>query len=186
MSRRLRLLFLIIFLLVTLGAGSARIRLLKEAKSMLLPMGHEAPAFSLPDVDNKIHNLDDYRGRPVYVTFWASWCAPCQQELSVIKEYMAKDTRLEDLAVLCVAVREDRVSAKGMVEKLELPFLILLDQRGEVADAYWVRRIPTSYLLDAKGRIRWRALGYREADLKRLFEGPSVLQDLLKPRAGNM
>ena len=178
MTRRLRIILCAAALFLAVALGAARVLLLKEARSGLLPLGRTAPEFSLPDLERKIRSLSEFRGRPVYLTFWATWCAPCQQELMDLKQYSEKD-RFGDLAVVCVGVREGLLGARGMRDKLELPFTVLADGDAGTAEKYWVRRLPTSYLLDPSGRIRWRAVGYKPEELKRLLEGPSVLHELL-------
>jgi peroxiredoxin len=178
MSRKARLIACVAALILAAGFGTARVLLLREAQSGLLALQETAPDFALTDLDFHERTLADFRGRPLYITFWATWCAPCQQELADLKALLG-NCGIPDLAVVCIGVREDVMGAREMRDKLELPFIVLSDRSGEAADRYGVRSIPVAYLLDASGRVRWRCSGYEPNKLKALIEGPSVLRDLL-------
>lgn len=137
----------------------------KKGKSQSLAerpvKGFTAPHFVLYDLENREHNLWDYRGRVVLLNFWASWCGPCRMEMpsmeTIYKEL--KDKGFEILAVNLDRGGPEKV--KGFVSNYKLTFPILLDSGGKIAIKYRVTALPTSFLLDQKGIIREKIVGGR-------------------------
>ncbi len=124
--------------------------------------GYPAPQFSLQDLGGRQIELSDFRGKVVLLNFWATWCAPCRREIPSLERLylMRKDEGFE-----IVAVNTERASASkvaSFVEEYGMSFPILLNPQGDVGSRYRVRAIPTSFLLDKKGVIRWQIVGGRE------------------------
>ncbi len=120
-------------------------------------VGERAPPFSLPDLfdEEETHVLDDYRGRPVILNFWASWCVPCRREMPALQETAA---RYEEAGVLLLGMNQtyldDLAAARAFVEELGLNFAHTRDDGGSVgADAYRVVGIPTTVFITADGRV---------------------------------
>ncbi len=125
-----------------------------------------APDFTLADQSGQTHRLSDYRGRIVYLTFWASWCDPCLQELPDIEQlYQDRGSNTGDLVVLGVVFpshsdgsaegneQHEKTSA-GINEFLKensLTFPVLFDEQGSTFSAYDVTGLPTTYLIDREG-----------------------------------
>jgi thiol-disulfide isomerase/thioredoxin len=123
-----------------------------------------APALSFIARDGTMRQLADFRGRPVLVNLWATWCAPCVREMPSLDRLQAQ---LGDrLTVL--AISEDRGGAHVVdpfLEKLALPKLaIFLDPKDTVGPALAVRGLPTSLLIDGEGRIVAQLEGAAEWD----------------------
>jgi thiol-disulfide isomerase/thioredoxin len=125
----------------------------------------EAPGFTLTDMDGDSHSLADYRGKVVLINFWASWCPPCVREMpSLERLYQA----LEDEPFIVLAVNQwenaDHVFAfMGRIDVFPT-FPILFDPDSAVSEAYGVKGLPTSFIVDKRGRVVFRAIGGREFD----------------------
>lgn len=119
------------------------------------------PAFSLPDTRGEMHQLADYRGRVVLVNFWASWCPPCIKEMPSLQRLQAQlaDRPFE---ILAVNVGEQRYRAWKFSKLIDLQLPVLLDTQSQTFNAWEASVLPTSFLLDPGGRIRYRA----QADLE--------------------
>jgi len=126
--------------------------------------GFTAPGFTLQNLNGSPVNLSDFRGRVVLLNFWASWCGPCKKEIPALKRLyqVRKSPDFEILAVSLDRTAKDKVASFVNANQMEFP--ILLNQDGDVGGRYWVRGIPTSFLLDKKGIITWKVVGGREWD----------------------
>ena len=115
------------------------------------PGGSPAP---LRDLDGKAVRLADLRGRPVWITFWASWCPPCQAETPTIRD-LAEAYAPQGLAVVGISVQEaTEEDVRAYAEKYGLRHTIAADLAGDVFRRYRVFGLPTHYFLDGEGVIR--------------------------------
>lgn len=143
---------------ITLGATAAGASAPKP--------GSRAPAFILPDL---LHaktsmNLESLAGRVVLVDFWASWCPPCRKTLPQLGRLRS---RHPGLAVLAISVDEDRSKALDFLSrKPDTSVVFLHDAEKAAAESYDLGGMPSLYLIDKKGRLRFRHDGYSESDLK--------------------
>jgi peroxiredoxin len=126
--------------------------------------GFLAPGFSLQDLSGKSVSLGDFKGKVVLLNFWASWCGPCRIEIPSLNRLyqLRKDKNFE---ILAVSVDRGSVSKiASFVASNEMSFPVLVNPQGDVGSRYWVRAIPTSFLLDKKGVIRWKVVGGKQWD----------------------
>ena len=127
--------------------------------------GFLAPDFTLSDLaGGKSFTLSHLRGQVVLVNIWATWCGPCRREIPSL-ERLYQSRRDKGLEILAVSV--DRTSSSRVASfaaKYQMSFPVLLNPRGDVANTYWARSIPSTYLVDKKGVIRWKVRGTREWD----------------------
>ena len=165
--------------LVAVGAGV--FAALREPGPPGAQAGHLAPEFSLPGLEEGHLSLSDYRGRVLFVNFWATWCAPCKEEAPAL-ERLYRRLGDRDFALLAISVDapERRAAVRDFREEFELSFPILLDPRREAYRRYRVYGVPETFLIDARGRIAERFIGPRNWDdpryahaIERLLPAPS-------------
>jgi cytochrome c biogenesis protein CcmG, thiol:disulfide interchange protein DsbE len=125
-------------------------------------VGDAAPSFALPTLEGNV-NLEQLRGRWVYVDFWASWCAPCKQSFPFMNAMRAK---FRDRALEIVAINVDakRADADRFLRQVPAEFSIAFDPAGETAKRFAVKSMPSAYLIDPKGRVRMVHRGFKSAD----------------------
>jgi thiol-disulfide isomerase/thioredoxin len=117
-----------------------------------------APAFELPDLADKAHTLSDYRGRVVLVNFWASWCPPCVYEMPKLTS-LQKRLADKPFVILAINVGEKKYRVRKFVKLVEFELPVLLDTSKDVFGAWGLETLPTSFIIDADGRVRYRAYG---------------------------
>jgi thiol-disulfide isomerase/thioredoxin len=128
-------------------------------------VGQAAPDFTFTAPDGKTVKLSDYRGKPVVLHFWATWCGPCIRELPLIAALGSKSRELTTLAVNC-AETDREVSAFLQARKLKLD--VVMDRDGEISRLYNIYAIPQTYMIDAAGIIKSIRVGaYSQRELNR-------------------
>nr|VFJ42711.1 MAG: Peroxiredoxin [Candidatus Kentron sp. DK]VFJ47014.1 MAG: Peroxiredoxin [Candidatus Kentron sp. DK] len=125
-----------------------------------LTHGEPVPTFSLEAVKtNRPLNFPDaLRGRIVAIRFWADWCPFCAPEMKALEPVFQR-YRERGLAIVAINVRQGRETARAFADELGLTYDVLLDREGEVARAYGVMGLPTTFFVDREGRLRARILG---------------------------
>jgi len=124
-----------------------------------LTVGHTAPNFTLKDSSGRTVSLRDFRGKPVIINFWASWCTYCRSEMSDLNA-LYLDSQSKQLVVLSVNTDDsNRSAAEQFVREKKLAFLILWDENNAVNRQYNIRGLPTSFFIDATGVIRAVVVG---------------------------
>jgi thiol-disulfide isomerase/thioredoxin len=110
-----------------------------------------APAFDLPGRAGRV-SLEAFRGKVVYVDFWASWCGPCRSSFpwlaTLHNRYAAKG-----LVIVAINLDKDRDAADQFLEQYPAPFLVAFDPAGKSAEAFNVPAMPSSYLINPAGLI---------------------------------
>jgi cytochrome c biogenesis protein CcmG/thiol:disulfide interchange protein DsbE len=120
-------------------------------------------------------DLSAYRGKVVYVDFWASWCGPCRESFPWLDE-LVREYQSKDFVVIGVNVDKDRDRAERFLSENPADFPIVYDPRGDLASAYKVAGMPSAILIDRAGHIRFQHAGF-SAKQKGLYE--QQLQTLL-------
>lgn len=115
--------------------------------------GHIAPDFTLKDLHGNTVNLEELRGKVVFINFWASWCPPCRAEMPEI-EAVHQEYKDRGVVVLGVDISEPENTVRQYIQQGGFTWTILMDSTGEVARDYRITAIPTSFFLDREGIIR--------------------------------
>lgn len=145
--------------------------LILSAKVHAVESGDTAPDFELPPLHKSegsgAISLSDFRGKVVYVDFWASWCAPCLVSIPLLNElrdrYVGAGQPFEVLAVNVDSDPED-----GIDFLLDEPvnYVVVSDPSGTTPALYKVPGMPTAYLVDAKGQVRLVHTGFKRSDIE--------------------
>jgi cytochrome c biogenesis protein CcmG, thiol:disulfide interchange protein DsbE len=136
---------------------------MQSSKYEPLVIGMMAPDFSLPDLQGKTQRLSTYRGKVVFLNFWATWCKPCKEEMPSM-QVLWENLMNQDFMMLAVSM--DRVTTKkdipSFVETLKLSFPILTDSWGQTDKRYKLMGVPETYIIDQNGVLREKVIGPRD------------------------
>ncbi|HVU11613.1 MAG TPA: TlpA disulfide reductase family protein [Phototrophicaceae bacterium] len=120
--------------------------------------------FTLTSTDNQSFTLSDYKGRIVFLNFWATWCTPCQKELPALEQFQAQQSA-NGAVVLALDVKESPDQVKGFLSEYSISGLnILLDSSADVANTYGVFNLPVTFVIDPTGMIRYPHYGAMTVD----------------------
>ena len=118
--------------------------------------------FTLPDLDGKEHTLSDYRGKVVFLNFWATWCAPCKEEMPSM-QVLYETFKNRGLEIIAVSIDKDGAEGvKEFVEAYGLTFTVLHDPRGKVKEKYKTTGVPETFIVDQNGVIAEKVWGTRQ------------------------
>lgn len=136
---------------------------LQSAKYEPLVVGKEAPDFALTDLNEKPIRLSDYRGKVVFLNFWATWCAPCREEMPSM-EVLYRNFEKDGLVILAVSI--DRVTTTKdippFVKGMNLTFPVLVDSWGKTDKPYKRMGVPETFIIDQQGVIREIIIGPKD------------------------
>jgi len=124
-----------------------------------------APDFILKDIHGKPISLAQFKGKPVLLNFWATWCGPCREELPSMQRLHKASKNNGGFQIIAISI--DRFNMKKVnqyAEDLSLTFPILIDPDRETRKNYFIRGLPTSYLIDSEGKLRGFVSGARNWD----------------------
>jgi peroxiredoxin len=122
-----------------------------------------AEDFTVNTSDGRTFRLRDHRGKIVFLNFWATWCAPCKEEMPSM-ERLYREHKDRGLVVVAVSVDADPAVVRPFLTEHRLSFAAGVDPKMEVASRYGVRALPSSFLVDREGRMMAFALGPRTWD----------------------
>jgi cytochrome c biogenesis protein CcmG, thiol:disulfide interchange protein DsbE len=130
-------------------------------------VGAPAPALSLPTANGETVNIDQLKGKVVYVDFWASWCGPCRKSFPWMTE-MQKKYGPAGFTVVAVNVDKKRPDAERFLQSTPAAFTVVYDPAGTTPTAWNVKAMPTSYVIDAKGSVAMVESGFKDENVPEL------------------
>jgi thiol-disulfide isomerase/thioredoxin len=131
-------------------------------------VGHAAPEIVVDQVKGGSLSLSSLRGRVVLLDVWASWCGPCKQELPML-DAIAGRLRRRGVEVLAVSVDQDRENVdKFLGARSHWNLTVAHDPKGAIADTFQPEKMPTSYVIDREGIIRYVNSGFEPGDAKEI------------------
>lgn len=186
---------LVVMLVLLLALGAAIILWPVESKAMtptttteqspeeieatnIVKLHDLAPDFTVQMLDGTRYTLSDLTadGKVVMVTFWATWCPPCRQELSHMQKAIFDRYKGTDLVVLPISRGDDPNKVRSLLDKMGITFNVGLDQSQDIYRLYATNYIPRTYIIDRNGRVAYFAVGYDEEVAKQTHD---TLDELL-------
>jgi peroxiredoxin len=138
--------------------------------------GTVAPNFTLKSSADKNVKLSELRGQVVMINFWATWCAPCRQEMPLLNR-IYEQYRKSGFVLLGVNIDDKPETAKALAQQLGISFPVLFDTDKQVSQRYDVDAMPSTVLIDRSGKVRYIHRGYRSGYEERYT---SQVRELLK------
>ena len=126
----------------------------------------------LTDLKGRSVSFSEFKGKILFVNFWATWCPPCREEMPSMEKLHAR-LKQKDFVILAVDLMEPASKVEAFFQEFKLTFMALLDSNGEVGSLFGIRSIPTTLILDKNGMIIGIAVGPRDWASKKsitLFE----------------
>jgi cytochrome c biogenesis protein CcmG, thiol:disulfide interchange protein DsbE len=148
-----------VILLVTVALAAVLVEAQRPSGALPSdPVGAPAPGFALPTLSGDELALDDLKGQPVVLAFWASWCTTCKADVPKLQR-VVDDWGPRGVAVVGVVIEDRRSAAAAAEQEAALRYPSVYDGDGATRDAYGVRGTPETFLLDAEGRVAARWIG---------------------------
>jgi cytochrome c biogenesis protein CcmG/thiol:disulfide interchange protein DsbE len=130
----------------------------QSGQSSMLGVGAAASSFELKSLEGRAVGLANFRGRPLMINFFASWCDPCREEMPLINELAARAGK-DGYAVLGIAVEDTRAAITQYAQEAKLVFPIALDPNSTVKRAYRIFGPPATFFIDGQGTVRDVVIG---------------------------
>lgn len=119
----------------------------------------KAPDFNLKDQYGVIHSLENYKGKVIFLNFWATWCPPCKKEMPDIENiYKEYGENKKDVVILGVNSEKENEAKKFLKDK-GYTFPTVIDENSEVMRKYFIQAFPTSFVIDKEGNVYGYVMG---------------------------
>jgi cytochrome c biogenesis protein CcmG, thiol:disulfide interchange protein DsbE len=139
-------------------SGAAHAQHPRPGQNPAPQIGAPAIPFDLKTLDGESISLISYRGKPLMINFFASWCDPCREEMPLINELAARSGN-NSYSVLAIAVEDSRAAVTEYAKESKLNFPIALDLNSTVKRAYRILGPPATFFIDSQGTIRDVVIG---------------------------
>jgi cytochrome c biogenesis protein CcmG, thiol:disulfide interchange protein DsbE len=136
-----------------------------------VPVNYPAPDLELENITGKVESLGDFQGQVVLVNNWATWCPPCKAEMPTLASYYNAHVD-EGFMVIAIEAGDPRDQVAQFAEDFELPFKIWLDPGSKALNAFKNGNLPSSYVLDRNGTIRYAWTGEINREMLEKFITP--------------
>ncbi len=131
----------------------------RDPRAIPTPLtGLPAPDFSLSLFDGQVVRLSDFRGKVVFLNFWASWCPPCREEAPLLEQAWRR-YRDQDVVFLGVDIQDSDQAARDFLREFGITYMNGRDPSGRIAINYGVYGIPETFFIDREGRITYKHIG---------------------------
>ena len=154
---------LILFITTTFELSFAHSDPWKDMGVIKSKIAREVDGFTLLNLNNEKVDIKSFKGKVVFVNFWATWCGPCREEMPAMERLYNKYKK-RGFVILAINHMEKKDKAINFMEEMKLTFPALLDMDGSVSKLFNVYALPSSFFIDKKGRIRGVAYGSRKWD----------------------
>jgi len=150
-----------------------------SAGFLMAQTGKSLPSVKLKDLSGKTIDISQFKndGKPIIISFWATWCKPCKAELNAIAEDY--EDWQDETGVTLIAVSIDDARSTGRVEPYVngqgWDYKVLLDPNGDLKRAMNVNNVPHTFLVDGNGKIIWQHNNYATGDEEKLYEKVQAL-----------
>lgn len=134
---------------------------------------NQAPDIDLPGINGNVQ-LESFKGKVIYLDFWASWCQPCKNSFPWMSD-MKKTYADQGFEILAVNLDKDRKLADAFLKEMDINFVVAFDKSGESASEYKLKGMPGSYLIGRDGKIYASHTGFREKDKTQLEQAIKTL-----------
>jgi thiol-disulfide isomerase/thioredoxin len=150
-------------------------QLLVDMGVEIFPNSTSQVEISLQDLNGADVNLSDFRGKIVFLNFWATWCPTCVIEMPSMEKLHLK-LKDKDFALVSISIQDSAAEVQRFFKQNKLTFTALLDSIGKTVPGFGIRAIPTTLILDKTGRIVGRVIGPREWDSR---ESMAMFENLI-------
>jgi len=171
----------LIAVLVVLAAVTVVLFFVLSQKQRFTPVvaGNKAPDFTLPDLKGNPVSLNGFKGKVVFLNFWATWCKPCEEEMpSMQLLYNALKSQNQPFEIVAVSIdSEGPEVVQKFIERYNITFTVLHDRKGRIKDTYKTTGVPETFIIDQRGIIAEKVWGPRDW---RTRDSVKTITDLLE------
>ena len=171
----------LIAVLVVLAAVTVVLFFILSQKQRFTPVvaGNKAPDFTLPDLKGNPVSLNGFKGKVVFLNFWATWCKPCEEEMpSMQLLYNALKSQNQPFEIVAVSIdSEGPEVVQKFIERYNITFTVLHDRKGRIKDTYKTTGVPETFIIDQGGIIAEKVWGPRDW---RTRDSVKTIMDLLE------
>ena len=135
-----------------------------DDSSLAVDSGETFPSFTLNTLEAKQVSLDSVvaENKYVWVNFWATWCGPCRREMPMMSE-LYNEFSDKGFEILAISVSEEKETIQEYLDEYPVPFTVLMDPNGELAQKIKVQALPTSFLIDSTGAVQRLGVGIQQS-----------------------